>query len=137
MSCDTVEPELVAYHFGAISPEARQRVEAHLPGCASCLRAFITLKRNMEMGEGEPLPSKGVRERLRSAVARELRASAPAPAPVRTWRWWERPLALGGALAVLMGAIFVTSQASSGQGIAPRTLSRPVKGTAGAPSPEG
>ena len=136
MSCDTVEPELVAYHFGTISPEARQTVEAHLPGCGSCLRAFITLKRNMETGEAEPLPSKGVRERLRSAVARELRGSAPAAAPARTWRWWERPLALGGALAVLTGAILVTHRASVSQGVAPRSLSQTVKDTAGAPSPQ-
>jgi anti-sigma factor RsiW len=134
MSCDAVEPELVAYHFGTLSPETRQMVEAHLPSCGDCLRAFITLKRNMEMGEGEPLPSKGVRERLRSAVARELRASAPAP--VLTWRWWQRPLALGGALAVLTGAVFMTYQASIRQGVAPRTLSRTVKDTTGAPSPQ-
>jgi hypothetical protein len=32
MSCDRVEPERVAYHFGTIEPEARQAVEEHLLG---------------------------------------------------------------------------------------------------------
>ncbi len=127
MSCDTVKPELVGYHFGTIAPEAREAVEEHLPSCASCLREFITLKRAMETGEEEPRPSQAARERLRAAVARELRARAPAPA--RSWRWWERPLALGGALAVLTGAIFVTHCASIREGAAPRSLSRMERDT--------
>ena len=129
MSCDTVRPELVAYHFGTIDAEARKAVEEHLPGCGSCLREFIALKRNMETGEDEPPPSQQARERLRLAVARELRASAPA----RSWRWWERPLALGGALAVLTGALFVTYTASISEAVAPRSFSRMERG-ATAPS---
>jgi anti-sigma factor RsiW len=132
MSCDKVEPELVAYHFGTIDPEARRAVEEHLPGCSSCLREFIALKRNMETGEDEPPPSQQARERLRLAVARELRASAPA----RSWRWWERPLALGGALAVLTGALFMTYSASISQAVAPRSLSHLERNTASPSSPE-
>jgi anti-sigma factor RsiW len=120
MSCDKVEPELVAYHFGTIDPEARQAVEEHLLSCGSCLREFIALKRNMETGEEEPAPSQQARERLRLAVARELRGAPPA----RSWRWWERPLAIGGALAVLTGALFMTYTASISEPVAPRALSR-------------
>ena len=134
MSCDTVKPELVAYHFGTIGPEARQAVEDHLPGCTSCLREFISLKRAMETGEDEPRPSQASRERLRLAVARELRVRAPAPA--RSWRWWERPLALGGALAALAGAIVLTHKASMREGVAPRALYQLERGAAGAPSRE-
>jgi len=132
MSCDTVRPELVAYHFGTIELGARQAVEDHLTGCVGCLREFMALKRNMETAEEEPLPSRGVRERLRSAVAREVRGHAPS----RAWRWWERPLAFGGALAVLMGAILVTQRAALREGVAPRGLSQMERGAAGAPSPE-
>jgi anti-sigma factor RsiW len=132
MSCDKVGPELVAYHFGTIEPEARRAVEDHLPGCASCLREFIALKRDMETGEEVPPPSQEARQRLRRAVARELDARAPS----RTWRWWERPLALGGALAVLTSALFVTYTASLREGVAPRALSRMQNDTAGTRSPE-
>jgi anti-sigma factor RsiW len=132
MSCDRVEPELVAYHFGTIEPEARQAVEEHLPGCVSCLREFIALKRNMETGEDAPAPSRQARERLRLSVARELRASAPAP----SWRWWERPLALAGALAVLTGALFMTYTASISKAQAPRALSHVENGAAGPSSPK-
>jgi len=132
MSCDTVEPELVAYHFGTLGPEARQAVEDHLPRCVHCLGEFIALKRAMETSEEEPPPSQAARERLRLAVARELRVRAPS----RSWRWWERPLALGGALAVLAGAIVVTYTASVREAVAPRTLSRMEKDTAGGVSPE-
>jgi anti-sigma factor RsiW len=133
MSCDKVEPELVAYHFGTIDPEARQVVEEHLPGCARCLRSFIALKRDMETSEGEPPPSQEARSRLRLAVARELNARAPAPS--RSWRWWERPLALGGALAVLAGAMFMTYTASLREGVAPRALSRMENEAQGPSSP--
>ena len=132
MSCEKVEPELVAYHLGTIEPEARQAVEDHLLGCVSCLRAFMVLKRNMETGEAEPPPSQAARERVRLAVARELRGRAPS----RTWRWWERPLALGGAVAVLAGAILMTYTASVHAGAAPRTLSRMERSTGSALSPE-
>lgn len=135
MSCDTVKPELVAYHFGTIDPEARRTVEEHLPGCGNCLREFIALKRDMETGEEEPRPSRAARERLRLAVARELHVRASAPAR-SIWRWWERPLALGGALAVLMGAVFVTYTASLREGVAPRSFSRLEHDTAGMPSPQ-
>jgi anti-sigma factor RsiW len=132
MSCDKVEPELVAYHFGTIGPEARKAVEEHLPSCVNCLREFIALKRDMETSEEEPPPSQEARERLRLAVARELRVRAPS----RSWRWWERPLALGGALAVLAGAIVMTYTASIREGVAPRALSRMENDTAGELSPE-
>jgi anti-sigma factor RsiW len=118
MSCDTVKPELVAYHFGTIGPEAREAVEEHLPSCASCLREFISLKRAMETGEDEPRPSQAARERLRLAVARELRPRAPAP----SWRWWERPLAFGGALAVLASAFLVTYRVAIREPVAPRSF---------------
>jgi len=132
MSCEEVKPELVAYHFGTIGPEARESVEGHLPSCASCLREFISLKRAMETSEDEPRPSQASRERLRLAVARELRARAPAP----SWRWWERPLALGGALAVLASALLVTYRASISEPVAPRSFYQLERDAAGTPSPE-
>jgi anti-sigma factor RsiW len=131
MSCETVEPELVAYHFGTLEPEVRQAVEDHLLGCVSCLREFMALKRNMETGEAEPPPSQAARERLRLAVARELRGRAPS----RTWRWWERPLALGGAVAVLASAMFMTYTASVREAVAPRALSRMERDIGGAVPP--
>jgi anti-sigma factor RsiW len=132
MSCDMVKPELIAYHFGAIGPEAREAVEEHLPGCGSCLREFIALKRDIETGEGEPRPSQAARERLRLAVARELHVRPPA----RSWRWWERPLALSGSLAVLAGALLMTYSASVREAVAPRTLHQLERDAAGPASPE-
>lgn len=131
MSCETVEPELVAYHFGTLEPGMRQVVEDHLLGCVSCLREFMTLKRNMELGEAEPPPSQAARERLRLSVARELRGSAPS----RTWRWWERPLALGGAVAVLASAMFMTYTASVREAVAPRALSQMARDRGGSVPP--
>ncbi|RKI70761.1 hypothetical protein D7X55_09745 [Corallococcus sp. AB049A] len=127
MSCDTVAPGLVAYHFGTLPPEDRQAVEEHLPGCGRCLREFIALKRDLETSEEGPLPSTQARDRLRLAVARELRPRAV----TRTWSRWERPLALGGALAALAAALFVTHQASVRQEVPPRALSQVEQGRTG------
>lgn len=134
MSCDTVKAELVTYHFGTIGPEAREAVEEHLPGCASCLREFIALKRAMETSEDEPRPSQAARERLRLAVARELHVRTSAPA--RSGRWWERPLALGGALAVLASAVLVTYRASIREPVPPRSLYQMERDASGTSSPE-
>lgn len=129
MNCHTVSPELVAYHFGTLSPETRQAVEDHLLACGSCLREFIALKRDLETSEEGPLPSSQARERLRLAVARELRPRAV----TRTWTRWERPLALAGALAALVAALLVTHEASVREAVAPRTLSLVEKDRAEGP----
>ncbi|MBN8227539.1 zf-HC2 domain-containing protein [Corallococcus macrosporus] len=123
MSCHTVAPELVAYHFGTLDPEARQAVEDHLPECTKCLREFIALKRELETSEEGPLPSPQARDRLRLAVAREVRPQAV----TRAWSRWERPLALGGALAALAAALLVTYGASVREEVPPRALSRVEK----------
>ncbi|NOK08166.1 anti-sigma factor family protein [Corallococcus exercitus] len=120
MSCHTVSPELVAYHFGTLDLEARKAVEDHLPDCGRCLREYIALKRDLETSEEGPLPSPRARERLRLAVAREVRPQAT----TRTWSRWERPLALGGALAALAAAMLVTYGASVRDEVPPWALSR-------------
>lgn len=119
MTCETMEPELVAYHFGTVDPEARAAVEDHLVGCAACLRSFVALKRDIETGEAEPAPSKASRDRLRLAVMHELHPSSPA----RPWRWWERPLAFGLAGAAVFAAFVTVYEVSVGPGAAPWSVS--------------
>ncbi len=100
MSCTTIQPELVAYHFGELSPETRSDVEEHLLSCRRCLSEFIDLKRAIETGDGDR-PSDDTRLALRRAVAAEL---APPPRP---WSWWERPTALLLAGATVVVALMV------------------------------
>jgi anti-sigma factor RsiW len=103
-----VEEELVAFHFGEVTDPAWAEVEAHLVACPECLRRFLSLKRGMETAEGQPAPSPSFRARLRSAVAEELGLGRP------RWGWWERPLALGIAGAVVvLASLFVQAAVSS------------------------
>lgn len=118
MSCTETEPELVAYHFGTLDDGTRARVEDHLVGCASCVRAFVELKRAIEF---EPLdagavPSKSARARLRRAVANELGIDTPR-------RWWERPIAFALAASVVLAAGAATRVITSGPGSPPNGLS--------------
>jgi anti-sigma factor RsiW len=119
MSCEKIGSELIGYHFGTLSEETRQAVEAHLPTCAGCVREFVALKRDLELAEREPAPSQRARDRLRRAVAHEVLREKP----VARWGWWERPLALGGALAVLLGAAAITRNVSLREGRPPQAIS--------------
>jgi hypothetical protein len=151
MTCDNVEPELVAYHFGLLEGDARDAVEGHLVGCAACLRAFVTIKRAIETGASEPsagepgdsdlatatAPSAAARSRLRRAVARELNvpasddADASASAgPRASRRWWERPVAFAVAASFVLLANQATRALMSRPGAPPYALSEQPSGRA-------
>jgi anti-sigma factor RsiW len=115
MDCGVIERDLVSYHFGVIEDDARRAIEAHLVGCAACLRDFLTLKREIETADARP--SRAAQARLRRAVAQEIGATHPRLAR----SWWERPLALGLAGVTLVGAIFAVHLLASTPGSAPHT----------------
>ncbi len=117
MSCERIQPELIAYHFGVIEDAARRDVEEHLTGCAACLRSFLALKRDIETAESGPRPSPAVRERLRASAARELGLAEP-----RRWSWWERPLAFGFAAVVVLVAMLAVGQLASGPATPPHGM---------------
>ena len=119
MDCEMTQSELVAYLFGVIEESTRTRVEQHLLGCSSCLHEFIALKRAAETADAEP--SAGARDRLRRAVADELKSRAPRS----SWSWWERPLAVALAgLMVMLAMVFVRRIAAS-PGAPPHAMSPP------------
>jgi anti-sigma factor RsiW len=122
MTCTQIQPELVAYHFGVVSDDARRRVEAHLPECSDCLRSFLALKREIETGHDGPHPSEAARLRLRHAVAQELKAREPR----RPWSWWERPFAFGFAGSAVVAAMIATRVLTSGPGSPPHSLQAPI-----------
>ena len=99
MDCKLIEPELIGFHFGTLEDETRRAVELHLPGCATCVRAFLDTKRTLEAGGRGELPSEAARARLRQAVAREI---ALRRRPLR------RSLALSLAVAAVAVGIFVS-----------------------------
>ncbi|MFZ5788512.1 MAG: anti-sigma factor family protein [Acidobacteriota bacterium] len=114
MSCDAIQLELCAYHFGTISEETRLELEAHLPTCANCTRAFVALKREIETAEHAERPSPAARARLRRAVAEELGLT-----PRRGWSWWERPLAFAFAAAAVLVAMVMVGLLATGPGAVP------------------
>jgi anti-sigma factor RsiW len=118
MTCETIEPELVAYCFATLDDTARAAVEGHLPGCAACVRAFVEVKRAIETAEAAPRPSDAARARLRRAVARELGDGAGVR---RTW--WERPLAFALAACLVLAASASTRALASRSGSPPLALS--------------
>lgn len=111
MSCETIEPELIGYHFATLEPATRRRVEEHLLTCDACVRAYVTLKRDIELGEDEAAPSEASRLKLRRAVMAELSGQAARP-----WRWWERPFAFGFAAASVALALFAVALVATGPG---------------------
>lgn len=120
MTCEKVEPELVAYHFGLLEGAARAEVEAHLVSCPECVRAFVETKRAIETAEEAPRASSSARARLRGAVAAELGLAPPAAAKRR---WWERPVAFAVAASVVLFASATTHAITSGPATPPYALS--------------
>jgi anti-sigma factor RsiW len=123
MSCADVEPELIGYHFGTISPELRERLEAHLPTCPSCVKSLLLLKRQLETQPDVPAPSQAARDLLRAAVALQV--------GVAPWRWWERPVAFASAAAAAILAIFITWSVATGRVEVLSPLGGPIASAAG------
>ena len=122
MTCTRTEPELVGYHFGLLADDVRAVVESHLVSCGACLRAFIDLKRALEIGEVGPLPSMAAHARLRLAAATELGVRPGALTGVKRGRW-ERPLAFAIAASLVLVANGATRAMTSGSGSPPHAIS--------------
>jgi anti-sigma factor RsiW len=104
MDCRDVREDLIAFHLGALTDERRAPFDAHLLACRACLRAYLELKRAVELDAGEEArPSEAARLRLRAAVAARFRPSLVA----RAGRWLRRPVPLyqGLTLALVLLAL--------------------------------
>lgn len=125
MDCELIQPDLVPFHFGVIEEADRLRIEAHLVACPRCLCDYLALKREIETTrESDARPSERARDRLREAVAREVR---PEEARARVTRSrWERPLAWGLAAATVGAALFAVQTLASSPGAAPHAITRPA-----------
>ncbi len=111
MTCDELRSELIPYHFGEVSAEARLALEAHLPGCPACVTELLSLKRAIETADRAERPSDLARARLRAAVAEAIGA-----APRRRW---ERPFAFAFAASAVLAALFAMRSITAGPGEPP------------------
>ena len=112
MDCQSVRQELIGYHLASLDDEAAYRaIDAHLMGCAECLRGYLELKRSVERSPAPEAerPSERVRLRLRASVAARFRPRVAS----RAWQWMRRPFplyqGLGVALLVLLIAALTPS----------------------------
>lgn len=97
MDCRMIENELFAYALGTSSDEERERTDAHLLGCTSCLRIYLRLKHHVERGAAlSERPSDETRRRIREDVAAIVRPRGVA----RVRHWLRRPIPLYQGLAV-------------------------------------
>jgi anti-sigma factor RsiW len=98
MSCNEID--LLEYQFETLEPDGRDQVEEHLKTCTACLSSYFALKNSLQ---GDARPSAAARDRLRAAVAKQLRPP---------WRWWEPTFAFASALLVVFLSIAATWQIS-------------------------
>jgi hypothetical protein len=102
MDCKVASDALVACLLATAGDAERADVEAHLVECASCVREYFALKRNLERAGEADRPSAAARARLRDEVARTFAPKAPS----RARRWLRRPIPLyQGALAAAFAVV--------------------------------
>jgi anti-sigma factor RsiW len=100
VTCDELRGELLAFHLSTLEDPQRADVEQHLAGCAACVTAFLTFRRDVDRSPpATERPRPQLRASVRRAVALEM-GRLPSPRP-----WWERPLAASVALAAVLVAI--------------------------------
>lgn len=103
MSC--VREELTALCDGALEPAARERVEAHLAGCASCRAARARIQATLgtlARLPPPPEPSPTFAQRFHARLARQ--EDAPPRFLARLpWRYLAPLAAVGAAAAILAG----------------------------------
>ena len=136
MDCRLIQVELVAYQFGSVADEARDRIEAHLLECPGCLKAYLALKREVETAQAGPRPRPAARDRLRRAVVQELAQRSSAAAQPA---WWRRPLAFGfvaaSAAAAMIACVSVRGQLQHLADLAGPPPAGEVRGAAPTPTP--
>lgn len=104
MDCRLIQGELIAYHFATTREEERERIDEHLLGCTTCLRAYLRLKRHIERGAtlGDR-PASAVKQRLRADVEAAFRPSGRE----RVRRWLRRPIPLYQGIAAAAVALLL------------------------------
>jgi anti-sigma factor RsiW len=111
--------QLAAWQAGDLGEPDRDRLAAHLAGCAACSATVAELdaaRRRLAV-LAEPEPPAGFHQRLMAAVARERPATRPATAARRRAAWFQRPAALAAAAALLLFVVGVLGLIrSAGQG---------------------
>ena len=108
MTCEHTKPELIGFHFGTLTANSRDAVEAHLRGCSQCVTEFLELNRYFETdAESGPDLSSGHHARLRARMAKAIDPKSSA-------RWWQTPLTFGAAAAVVLLALVMTYEFGSG-----------------------
>ena len=100
MDCALVD--LVGYHFATIEDDDRAKVDEHLVGCTTCLRAYLALKHKVEDAER---PSDKTRQRLRVAVKARFTPSTVG----RVRAWLGRPIPLYQGLAAAVVAVVIAA----------------------------
>ena len=118
MTCEELELELFDFHEAKLTLERRREVEEHLLECSDCLRSYLALKRQAEVSRIEAVPSEASRMRLRRELARAIEP----PQRTRPTRRWERPFAVGVALATVLLAMASTHVVMTQPGRPPQTL---------------
>jgi len=126
MDCSVIQADLIAYHFGTTEEDARERIDAHLLECTSCLRAYLALKRHFEQAPASARPRPEAKKRLRDEVEAAFRPRAGA----RVARWLRRPIPLYQGLAVAAVALVVAVTAPLVAKVAPleRNTTQPTAG---------
>ncbi|MEK7475634.1 MAG: zf-HC2 domain-containing protein [Candidatus Coatesbacteria bacterium] len=113
------DPEALERHVeGALSGEARRRLEAHLEGCADCA-GQVRLARRVRAALADGRKTDGLSTAELAELSRRLRSAIAVPAPaLSAWRWpaWA---AVGAVAALALWVSRPAVESSAGAGARP------------------
>ena len=106
MWCNDVQDSLKAYIDGAMAPEQRKAVEAHLQSCADCRAALERIDRLAAVlldAKPPPVPAGFASRVMLAAKSRKRATSVAARNP---WQWWKSismPMRAAAAAVLIVG----------------------------------
>ena len=111
MTCQQVDELAAGYALGALSPEQREEIDAHLATCAehsTVLREMRATVGVLHHGAPDHEPPSTLKARIMAAARADIEGTSPAPAPAdapvefsRKSYGWQFPVPFGVAVAAV------------------------------------
>jgi anti-sigma factor RsiW len=129
MSCQRIQPHLLALIEGELKPRKREQMARHVAACPACAQAMRSLRQTLRVVQAidVPEPSPAFWQEFGTALHQRIRHAEAAPQGRRGWPAWERCRLPNPALAaVAVSLMLVCALPSLGGYLGQQSIPRMV-----------